>query len=430
MSDPTDSIPALAPASAPPRASHVITYPGFLLRALRLAFDGSWRFYAWMALLTAIALVGLNAWGQQLLHGMQVTDMTDHVSWGLYIANFTFAVGLAAGAVMMVIPAYLYDDHDMHDVVIVGELLAIAAIFVTLGFVIVDMGRPDRLWHILPGLGRFQWPGSMLTWDVLVLNGYLVLNLHVAGYLLYMRHLGRPPRRRWYVPFVLTSIVWAISIHTVTAFLYQGLGGRTFWNSALLAPRFLATAFISGPAFAIVLLEVVRRYSPLRFGEGPIRTLTSIMRVTVLLNLFMLGSELFTALYTGGAHSQSVRYLFFGAHGKAGLVPYIWTAVALNVASAVLLHLPRTRRDKRLLLAACGCAFLGIYLEKGMGLIIPGFIPSTLHELVEYAPTATEWMVSAGIWAGGLLILTVALKVGLVVWTGKMAGGERPEADA
>jgi molybdopterin-containing oxidoreductase family membrane subunit len=321
---------------------------------------------------------------------------------------------------MMVIPAYLYDDHDMHDVVIIGELLAIAAIAVCIAFIVVDMGRPDRMWHILPGIGRFHWPVSMLTWDVLVLNGYLLINLHIAGYLMYQRYRRRAPRKRWYLPFVFLSIFWAISIHTVTAFLYQGLGGRPFWNSALLAPRFLATAFISGPAFVIVLLEVVRWSGRLTFGDGPITTLSRIMRVTVLLNLFMLMSELFTALYTGGSHATAVKYLFFGSHGKHALVPYIWTAVALNVASAVLLYLPRSRTDKRWLLAACGCAFVGVYLEKGMGLIIPGFVPSTLHEPVEYVPTVTEWKVTAGIWALGLLVLTVAIKVGLAVWTGRV----------
>lgn len=419
VADPIE--PVSLPEHPEPPPGPAVTYLRFLWRGVSLAFEGSKRFYAWMIVLTAVALVGLNAWGHQLVHGMQVTALTDHVSWGLYIANFTFGVGLAAGAVMMVIPAYLYDDHEMHDVVILGEILAIAAIFVCLGFIVVDMGRPDRMWHIFPGIGRFNWPVSMLTWDVIVLNGYLLLNLHITGYLIYQRYLGRKPRRRWYVPFVMLSIVWAISIHTVTAFLYQGLGGRTFWNSALLAPRFIATAFITGPAFVIVLLEIVRRRAPaMKIGDGPIRTLTSVLRVTVLLNLFMLGSELFTALYTGGHHAASVEYLFFGSHGKHGLVPYIWTAVALNVASAVILHLPRSRTDKRWLIAACACAFVGVYLEKGMGLIIPGFVPSTLHELVEYAPSVTEWKVTAGIWAAGLLILTVGLKIGLAVWTGQM----------
>ena len=401
------------------QSSHVLTYPRFIVRLVSRAFDGGWKFYLWMTVLTAIALVGGNAWAHQLARGMAITGMSDHVSWGLYIANFTFGVGLAAGAVMMVIPAYLYDDHDMHDVVLIGELLAIAAITVCLGFIVVDMGRPDRFWHIIPGIGRFNWPVSMLTWDVIVLNGYLLLNLHITGYLVYTKYLGKRPNKRWYLPFVFLSIGWAISIHTVTAFLYSGLGGRPFWNSALLAPRFIASAFVSGPAFVIVLLQIIRRNTSFRVGEGPIKTLSSVLRVTVLLNLFMLGSEVFTAFYTGGAHATAAKYLFFGAHGRHALVPWIWTAIALNLLSAVLLHLPAARNKLAVLDVACVAAFCGVWIEKGMGLIIPGFVPSTLHEVVEYVPTLAEWKITAGIWAFGFLVLTVALKTALPVLTGE-----------
>lgn len=413
--------------------THLVTYPRFLWTALKMSTDGTWRFYTWMFVLTAVALVGANAWAHQVVQGMSVTGMTDHVSWGLYIANFTFGVGLAAGAVMMVIPAYLYDDHEMHDVVLVGELLSIASIVVCLCFVMVDMGRPDRFWHIVPGLGRFNWPISMLTWDVLVLGGYLLINLHIAGYLTYMRFLGRRPAKRWYLPFVFVSIAWAVSIHTVTAFLYSGLGGRPMWNSALLAPRFIASAFVTGPAFVILLLQLLRRAAKLEIGDGPINTLRAILRVTVLVNLFMLASELFTAFYAGGAHAASARYLFFGLHDKAALVPWIWSAIALNLVSAVLLLAPNRQQTLWMLDAACLAAFTGVWIEKGMGLIVPGFVPSTLHELIEYMPTLAEWKIAAGIWAFGLMVLTVAVKVCLPVLRGELSPAslkQRAEAGA
>ena len=282
-------------------AFHATSYPRFLWRALRLVATGGWGYWVWMIVLFGVALVGAHAWAVQVRDGMIRTAMTDHVSWGLYIANFTFLVGLAAGGVMMVIPAYLYKDKDMHDTVIIGELLAVASIVMCLMFVIADLGRPDRFWHMLPVVGKFNWPVSMLTWDVIVLNGYLLLNLHICGYLLYKRFLGEKPNPKWYLPFVFLSIAWAISIHTVTAFLYCGLGGRPFWNTALLAPRFLTTAFCAGPAFIIVVLQIIRRMTSLKVGEGSIRTLAAIMRVTILVNLVMLASELFTAFYTGGA---------------------------------------------------------------------------------------------------------------------------------
>lgn len=398
---------------------HVNSYPKFLRLALRLCTSGSWTFYAWMIFLTCVFLVGANAWAVQVRDGMITTSMTDHVSWGLYIANFTFLVGLAAGGVMMVIPAYIYKDKDMHDTVIIGELLAIASIAMCLMFVIADLGRPDRFWHMLPVVGKFNFPISMLTWDVIVLNGYLLLNLHICGYLLYKRFLGEVPNPKWYVPFVFISIAWAISIHTVTAFLYCGLGGRPFWNTALLAPRFLTTAFCAGPAFIIIVLQIIRRMTSMKVGEGSIRTLTSIMRITILINLVMLASELFTAFYTGGSHGTAAKYLYFGHHGLNALQPWIWVSTISVVVAAVLLMRPKVHEHMRTLDIACILIFVGIWIEKGMGLIIPGFIPSALHEWVEYIPSAIEWKVSAGIWAAGLMIYTLLLKVAIPIFTGQ-----------
>jgi molybdopterin-containing oxidoreductase family membrane subunit len=306
--------------------------------------------------------------------------------------------------------------------VIIGELLAIASIVMCLMFVIADLGRPDRFWHMLPFVGKFNWPISMLTWDVIVLNGYLLLNLHICGYLLYKRYLGETPDKRWYIPFVFLSIAWAISIHTVTAFLYCGLGGRPFWNTALMAPRFLTTAFVAGPAFIIIVLQIIRRMTNMKIGSGSIQTLVAIMRITILIGLLMLGSEVFTALYSGGGHAVGIKYLFFGYHGLDALVPWTWASVVCLVGAAVLLMRPKVHEHLWTLDIACVLAFVGIWIEKGMGLIVPGFVPSTLHEWVEYLPSAAEWKIMAGIWAVGLMIYTLLLKVAIPVFTGKYSG--------
>ncbi|MCL4684589.1 polysulfide reductase NrfD [Myxococcota bacterium] len=407
-------------APARPPVDALLSYPQFLWKALGVATDGGLMFYAWMTALTAVFLVGVNAYTWQLVHGQGVTAMTDHVSWGMYIGNFTYAVGLAAGAVMMVIPAYLYKDRETHDVVIVGEILAIAAIVVAIGFVSVDLGRPDKLWHMTPWIGRMNWPSSMLTWDVVVLTVYLLINLHVVGYLLYMRFLGRSPNPKWYLPFVFVSIFWAVSIHSVTAFLYSGLGGRPFWNTAILAPRFIATAFVAGPAFIVIALQVVRRLTSFHVGDGAIRTLISILRVTMVLNLFLVGSELFTEFYTGGNHTASAQYLYFGLHGKNALVPWIWSALTMNVLATILLHVSSAHTHLWRIDIACALALLGIWIEKGIGLIVPGFVPSTLHEIVEYLPNQIEWKISLGVWALGLIVFTLGLKLAVAVFTNEM----------
>lgn len=405
--------PSMIPSAA-------MSYPRFLWKSLDVATDGNWRFYLWMTLLSAVSLVGANAWAVQVRDGMSHTNMSDHVSWGLYIANFTFCVGLAAGGVMMVIPAYLYDDEEMHDIVIIGEAVAIAAILMSTLSVVVDLGRPDRFWHLIPGIGRLNWPISMLTWDIIVLNGYLVINAHIVGYLLYMKYLGRKPNPRWYVPFVYLSILWAISIHTVTAFLYCGMGGRPFWNTALLAPRFLASAFVSGPAFILLALRAMRLTTWMAWSPRPAQTLVQIIRVAASVNLLMLVSEIFTLFYTGGGHAAAVRYLFFGAHGHYGLVPWIWSAIVLNLVGTALFFTPGALERGWIRPLACVLCIVGIWIEKGMGLIVPGFIPSTLHEIVEYSPSLLEWKITAGIWAFGLLVLTVLLKLIAAVVTGEM----------
>lgn len=409
-------MPDDAPSADQP--SLVQSYPRFLWRCLVLAFDGPLGYYAWMTALFAVVLVGLDAFGVQTRDGMGLTAMNDHVSWGIYIGNLTYFVGLAAGGVMMVIPAYLYRDHEMHKVVLAGEFLAVASIIMALGFVIVDIGRPDRFWHILPGIGRFNWPMSMLTWDVIVLSGYLLLNLHVCGYLMYTRFLGIRPRKRFYLPVVFVSIIWAVSIHTVTAFLYSGLGGRPFWNTAILAPRFLASAFVTGPAFIVLALRMVQRFTTFEMKEGPILTLLSIMRVTVLLNLFMLIAEVFTVFYSGGAHSAGAVYLFLGAHGHDALVPWIWSAIVLNTAAAALLLSSDLGKHRTGTALACIASLVGIWIEKGIGLIVPGFVPSTLHEYVEYVPNSVEWRVTAAIIAGGLMVYTIGAKISVAVYRG------------
>lgn len=398
-----------------------------LFKLLRLSaaevLDGDWRYYAWMCGLALLSIAGLNAYCVQLAHGLGVTGMNDHVSWGLYIANFTFLVGMAAAAVMMVIPVYVYHDEPLHDVVIFGELLAIASILMCILFVSVDLGRPERVWHMAPPpVGKFNWPDSMLSWDVIVLNGYLFINAYVAGYLLYMRYLKKEPLKVLYLPFVFLSIVWAVSIHTVTAFLYQGLAARPFWHSSIIAPRFLASAFTAGPAFIILTLQSIRKFSAYRIADAALLRLRNVVQVAMAINLFLFVSELFKELYIPDEHAIHMKYLMFGVDGYHGLVPWIWTALVIEAAAILLLMLPASRSLKWLNLA-CVLSVTGVWIEKGMGFIIPAFIPDPLGEIVEYLPTRNEILICLGVWAFGFLFYTVLLKAAVPILTGRLHSG-------
>jgi molybdopterin-containing oxidoreductase family membrane subunit len=374
---------------------------------------------AWLTFLVLLTAVGLTAYIRQAQGGLAVTGMTDQVSWGLYIANFTFLVGVAAAAVMMVIPGYLYHNNEVKGAVLLGEMVAIGAIIMCLLFVLADLGRPDRMWHMLPLLGKFNFPISMLSWDVLVLNVYLILNLHVPGYLLYKRYRGETPSSWFYLPFVYLSILWAISIHTVTAFLYTSIAGRPFWNTAILAPRFIASAFCAGPAFIILVLEIIKGWTTFPMGDRVIGFLRMVVLISGLVNVFLLISEIFTEFYADSAHVASARYLFFGLHGHNALVPWIWTSISMNVLALMALA-SRKFETRGVMLRNVPLLMLivAIWIEKGMGLVFPGFIPTPLGEILEYGPSLNEIMVTLGIWGLGLLIMTVLLKHAVDVETG------------
>ncbi len=397
----------------------------FLCRVWRLSFQGNWRFYAWMTLCSAVSLIGLNAYAKQFADGLSTTGLVDQVAWGAYIANFTFLVGVAAATVMLVIPAYVYRNEKMHEVVLFGQLMSIAVIVMCLLFVTVDLGHPERFLHMIPPFGKLNWPGSMLSWDVIVLAGFLLLNLHICGYLLYMNYLDRKPTPMFYAPFVFIAIVWAISIHTVTAFLYVGLPGRPFWNHAIVAPRFLASAFTAGPALLIITFQFIRRFAGYNIGNKPIFLLRRIIAISMIVNVFLLACELFAEFYSDTYHVASANYLYFGLHGHNALVPWIWTAVALNFVGLILLVSPVSRRLPWLN-AACILAFIGIWIEKGMGLIVPGFVPTPLGQVVEYAPTWNETLVCFGIWAFGSLIYSWMLRVAIPILNGSLRAAAPP----
>lgn len=392
---------------------------GFIPQAAVRLVTGPPVYYLWVCLLLILAVIGVAAYSQQLERGLIVTGMTSFVSWGFYIGNFTFLVGVAAAAVLLIIPAYLYDFGPIKEIVIVGEALAVAAISMCMMFVTADLGRPDRIWHLIPGLGILNLPRSMLGWDIVVLNGYLFLNILIPGYILYKAYNEQPVNNRFIWPFILLSIPWAVSIHTVTAFIYNGLAARPFWNASILAPRFLASAFCSGPSLIILLYQIVRKYTKFHVRDEALFKLAEIIAVAMAINLFLLGAEFFKEIYSDTHHLSPMTYLYTGLHGKGRLVPWIWTATAFNVIAFVIFLVPATRRNFATLNLGCCLIIVGIWIEKGLGLIIPGFIPSPLGLLWEYVPTGTEIVVSIGIWSIGLLILTLILKIIIPIETGE-----------
>jgi Ni/Fe-hydrogenase subunit HybB-like protein len=375
------------------------------------AFRGGRRYWLLLAFWGLLIAMGGIAYARQLSEGLTITGMNRDVSWGIYIAQFTFMVGIAASAVMVVLPYYLHNYKAFGRMVILGEFLAVSAVLVCMLFIFVDMGQPRRVLNVI----LHATPHSMMFWDFMALTGYLLLNLVIGSVSIEAERKQLPPPR-WVRPLIYLSIPWAVSIHTVTAFLYSGLEARPFWMTAILAPRFLASAFATGPSLLILLALAVRRFGGFDAGKQAIQALATIVTYAMAINLFFFGVELFTALYSAIPHDvHAFAYVFTGLEGHAALRPWSWTGNLLALACTVLLLIPSVRRQERWLAILCAGAITALWIEKGLALVVAGFIPSPLGIVTEYAPTLPEIAITIGVYGIGGLLLTTLYKLVLNV---------------
>ncbi len=374
---------------------------------LELAFKGNKYYWGWLVALLGAIGVGFAFYFWQLDFGLGITGMSRDVSWGFYIANFTYLVGVAAGGVMVVLPYYLHDYKAYGKITVLGEFLAIASIVMCLLFIIVDLGQPMRLFNV----PLYPTPGSVLFWDMVVLNGYLFLNIVVGWNALEAERNG-VHYQSWLKPFIYISIPWAVSIHTVTAYLYCGLPGRHFWLTAILAPRFLASAFAAGPSLLILLCLFIRRFTNFDPGKEQIQTLAKTVAYAITINVFFFLCEIFVAFYSKiPGHMDHIKYLFVGMHGHGALVPWMWASMIFMVVGIFLTVTPATRNNETTLMVACLVIILGTWIDKGLGMISGGFVPNPLHQITEYAPSGPEIMITLGVYAVGALVLTVLYKM-------------------
>jgi len=378
---------------------------------LEKALVGTKRYYTLLAILAGIFALGFLFYLKQLQFGLGITGMGRDVSWGFYIAQFTYLVGVAASAVMVVLPYYLHDYKAFGRVTILGEFLAVAAVTMCVTFVLVDMGRPDRVFNVF----KYPTPNSVMFWDIIVLNGYLLLNIVIGWNVLECeRHSVSPPKWIKFLSYV--SIPWAVSIHTVTAFLYAGLPGRGYWLTAIMAPRFLSSAFAAGPSLLILLCLLVRKYSKFDPGKEQIQSLAKVVTYATLINVFFFFCEIFTVFYSQiPDHMLHFKYLFAGIGDKARLVPFMWFSIVGMTVTAILLTNPKLRRNENTLAALCGMVILTTWIDKGLGLMTGGFVPNPLEKITEYAPTVPEALITLGVWALGFLVLTLLYKVAVSI---------------
>ncbi|HDK43906.1 MAG TPA: menaquinol oxidoreductase [Desulfobacteraceae bacterium] len=380
------------------------------------ALKGNNYYWIWLAFLGTFMAIGAFCYVRQYHYGLGLTGMSRDVSWGIYIAQFTYLVGVAAGGVMLVLPFYVHDYKVFGKITILGEFLAIAALLMCLTFIMVDLGQPLRVMNVI----LHPTPHSMLFWDMCVLNGYLFLNI-LCGWVILTAERKQVAPPKWIYPFVYLSIPFAISIHTVTAMLYCGLPGRHFWLSAIIAPRFLASAFAAGPALVVMAALVMKRVANFDPGKKAIDKVVTIIIYATLVNAFFVLLEFFVAFYSNiPGEKHALEYLYFGlvehGHMYNNLVPFSWAFVVFCIVGVTLLSLPYTRHKNEFWLGAgCFSIFIALWFDKGVDFVLGGFVPSPLGAVVQYYPTLNEIMITIGVWSMGFFILTVLYKIALGV---------------
>jgi Ni/Fe-hydrogenase subunit HybB-like protein len=180
----------------------------------------------------------------------------------------------------------------------------------------------------------------------------------------------------------------------------------------LLAPRFLASAFASGSALLVLLILLMRRLQGFSVTGEAVHRLLSIATYCMLIHVFFELMEWFTTFYSGLPEGANhFWYLFVGVDGNQFYVPWMRISALLAVFSLAVFLAPAWRSRRALVLLACASAFVSIWLDKGLGLMVGGFVPTDLGSVATYAPNLPEWTVVTGIWAFGALLITVLYKI-------------------
>ncbi|MCI5188876.1 MAG: hypothetical protein D3905_03545 [Candidatus Electrothrix sp. AS4_5] len=382
------------------------------------AVKGGKVYYSWLLFLSFFVLVGLVTTYIQMTTGLIVTGATDQIIWELFVSNFIHCPSIASAAVLVVTPAYIYKRKDMKQLAVIGEAIAMVFVIIGFNFIFFHMGRPDRFWHTIPGIGIFNFPSSVLTYDIIVLNVYLVLNAVAVFYYLYKHYVDQPLNTKFYTPLIWFAVAWGPFIHIITAFILSSNAQMAVWHSALMPFSFLAMAAAAGPALVIVIFLVIRKFTKLEIADSVIDFFSQVIIWGVGLLILMFAVEFFTELYPATHHAAPLEYAIKGHNGMKPYTPWFWGVMTVFVVQFLLLCNSKIRKSYNFLLPLiCISVFLSVLIEKPSVLIFPAFSPTPLGEYAVYHPTLIEICNVLFIWASGFMLLTMILKgvVGVLV---------------
>ena len=365
-----------------------------------------------------LTVAGIALWAVQLTGGMVQTGMRNLDSWGLYITMFMFFVGLSAGGLIISSIPRAFGLEGFGGISKVAVWTSICATVVAIGFVVVDMGQPFRVWELFV----YSNLSSPLMWDIIVLMTYLILSC-VYLWATLRAEAGKVSQLALRVISVI-ALVCAVMVHTVTAWIFGLQASHELWHTALLGPWFVSSALVCGTALVIVVVIALRKVGYLELDQRHLVKLAKMLGAFCMVDLYFFGCDLLTAGFPGGTGAEVVEMLVFGP-----LAPFFWTEVVGTALAAAICFVPATRGNGMLVIASL-LAIVAIFCKR-VQLLVGGFqLPnlemagvvtphtvtnweaglSAAYQGMVYWPTMLEFGVCLGVVALGALLLFVGIK--------------------
>ena len=371
-----------------------------------------------IAVAAAVTAIGLALWIWQLSQGLALTNMRNLDSWGLYITNFMFLVGLSAGGLIISSVPRAFGIAGFGGISKIAVWTSICCTVLAIGFVVIDLGQPLRLWELF----AYSNLSSPLMWDIIVLAVYLILSIGYLWATLRAEAGGVSPVALRVISVV--ALVCAVLVHSVTAWIFGLQAGRAMWHTALLAPWFVSSALVCGVALVLVAVIALRRAGYLELDQKNVVKMLKLLGVFVMVDLYFFGCDLLTEGFPGGEGANVVAMLTSGA-----LAPFFWAEIVLCAFTAVVAFVPALRRNGLIVVASLA-AIVAIFCKRvqllvggfqlpnldypavvsGSGLTDAGAATQALGGSMVYFPSPIEFGIVLGVFGLGALALLLGLK--------------------
>ncbi|WP_101722174.1 NrfD/PsrC family molybdoenzyme membrane anchor subunit [Eggerthella timonensis] len=356
-----------------------------------------------IAAAAVLTVAGVALWGVQLSGGLVQTGMRNLDSWGLYITMFMFLVGLSAGGLIISSVPRAFGMKGFGGISKVAVWTSICCTVLAIGFVVVDLGQPARLWELF----AYSNLGSPLMWDILVLGTYLVLSVAYLWATL-RAEAGKVSSAALRVISVV-ALVTAVLVHSVTAWIFGLQQAHELWHTALLAPWFVSSALVCGTALVLVVVIGLRKAGYLELDQTHVVKLVKMLGAFVLVDLYFFGCDLLTSAFPGGSGAEVVAMLTAGA-----LAPFFWTEVVGCILCAAVCFVPRLRTNP-LIVAASLLAIAGIFCKR-VQLLVGGFqIPNLDYAAPVSSYTVTDWTAGMAGAYQGMVYWPTPMEFGIVL---------------